>query len=68
MTPRHSPSEGNSQRVASLAALGYTNREISKKIYITVSTVEQHLTRIYRKLDVKGRGDLPDQFRRLQLR
>ncbi|HLU74272.1 MAG TPA: AAA family ATPase [Nonomuraea sp.] len=56
------------QRVASLAALGYTNREISKKIYITVSTVEQHLTRIYRKLDVKGRGDLPDQFRRLQLR
>ncbi|MEV4086697.1 AAA family ATPase [Nonomuraea fuscirosea] len=56
------------QRVASLAALGYTNREISKKIYITVSTVEQHLTRIYRKLDVKGRRDLPDQFRRLQMR
>ncbi|WP_146165490.1 helix-turn-helix transcriptional regulator [Murinocardiopsis flavida] len=46
-------------RVASLAALGYTNREISKKIYITVSTVEQHLTRIYRKLDVDGRNDLP---------
>ncbi|MEU8104960.1 helix-turn-helix transcriptional regulator [Nonomuraea muscovyensis] len=56
------------QRVASLAALGYTNREISKKIYITVSTVEQHLTRIYRKLNVKGRRDLPTQFRRLQLR
>lgn len=56
------------QRVASLAALGYTNREISKKIYITVSTVEQHLTRIYRKLNVRGRRDLPAQFRRLQLR
>ncbi|MFI6513453.1 AAA family ATPase [Streptosporangium sp. NPDC050855] len=50
------------QRVASLAALGYTNREISRKIYITVSTVEQHLTRIYRKLNVKGRRDLPAQF------
>ncbi|MFF3437153.1 AAA family ATPase [Streptosporangium sp. NPDC002721] len=50
------------QRVASLAALGYTNREISRKIYITISTVEQHLTRIYRKLNVKGRRDLPAQF------
>ncbi|WP_184544052.1 helix-turn-helix transcriptional regulator [Streptosporangium becharense] len=50
------------QRVASLAALGYTNREISRKIYITVSTVEQHLTRIYRKLNVRGRRDLPAQF------
>lgn len=40
------------QRVAALAAEGFTNREISRELYITVSTVEQHLTRIYRKLDV----------------
>ncbi|MFI0424825.1 LuxR C-terminal-related transcriptional regulator [Spongiactinospora sp. 9N601] len=45
-------------RVAELAALGHTNREISRKLYITVSTVEQHLTRIYRKLGVKSRVDL----------
>ncbi|MFC5831568.1 LuxR C-terminal-related transcriptional regulator [Nonomuraea insulae] len=45
-------------RVAELAALGHTNREISRKLYITVSTVEQHLTRIYRKLGVKSRADL----------
>lgn len=46
------------QRVVVLAADGYTNREISKKLYITISTVEQHLTRIYRKLNVTRRTDL----------
>ncbi|QUH01859.1 AAA family ATPase [Saccharopolyspora erythraea] len=39
-------------RVAALAAGGHTNVEIAKKLYVTVSTVEQHLTRIYRKLAV----------------
>jgi DNA-binding CsgD family transcriptional regulator len=47
------------RRVAALAAVGYTNREISGKLYITISTVEQHLTRIYRKLNVRQRSDLP---------
>ena len=46
-------------RVASLAARGYSNREIASNLYITVSTVEQHLTRIYRKLQVNRRIDLP---------
>lgn len=47
------------KRVASLAVMGYTNREIATKLYITASTVEQHLTRVYRKLRVKRRQDLP---------
>jgi DNA-binding CsgD family transcriptional regulator len=47
------------RRVAVLAALGHTNREIGGKLYITVSTVEQHLTRVYRKLKVTRRTDLP---------
>lgn len=46
-------------RVAELAAKGHTNREISGILYITVSTVEQHLTRVYRKLGVRSRADLP---------
>ncbi|WBP90013.1 helix-turn-helix transcriptional regulator [Kitasatospora cathayae] len=50
-----SPSE---QRVALLAARGETNQRIARALSITVSTVEQHLTRIYRKLRVNGRGDL----------
>ncbi|WP_049576438.1 AAA family ATPase [Nonomuraea sp. SBT364] len=48
------------RRVASLAADGYSNREISAKLFITVSTVEQHLTRVYRKLSVTRRADLPE--------
>jgi DNA-binding CsgD family transcriptional regulator len=47
------------RRVASLAAVGHTNREIGRKLFITVSTVEQHLTRVYRKLNVTRRADLP---------
>ncbi|MGV9317011.1 helix-turn-helix transcriptional regulator [Streptomyces sp. NPDC003691] len=47
------------RRVAALASLGYTNREISGKLHITVSTVEQHLTKVFRKLNVKRRTDLP---------
>ncbi|MET8630696.1 AAA family ATPase [Kitasatospora sp. NPDC004669] len=46
-------------RVAALASLGCTNREIAGRLYITVSTVEQHLTRVYRKLKVSRRSDLP---------
>ncbi|MER5893424.1 AAA family ATPase [Streptomyces sp. NPDC001876] len=48
------------RRVAALAARGHTNQQISRRLFITVSTVEQHLTRVYRKLDVKRRTDLPE--------
>ncbi|WP_433872784.1 AAA family ATPase [Saccharopolyspora sp. CA-218241] len=47
------------RRVASLAVMGYTNREIAEKLFVTASTVEQHLTRVFRKLGVKRRDDLP---------
>ncbi|MFI9202360.1 AAA family ATPase [Streptomyces sp. NPDC053048] len=50
-----SPSE---QRVAVLAAKGSTNQQIAHDLSITVSTVEQHLTRIYRKLQLGGRSEL----------
>ncbi|MEU4575420.1 AAA family ATPase [Nonomuraea sp. NPDC023979] len=55
------------RRVASLAADGYSNREISAKLFITVSTVEQHLTRVYRKLSVTRRADLPETLSAQQL-
>lgn len=50
-----SPAE---RRVADLAALGRRNREIADALHITPSTVEQHLTRVYRKLSVARRGEL----------
>src|SRR5262249_30995961 len=53
---------GAERRVAALAARGHTNREISRRLFITVSTVEQHLTRTFRKLGVKTRADLPEEI------
>lgn len=47
------------RRVAALAGAGHSNREIARRLYITVSTVEQHLTSVYRKLGVRGRTQLP---------
>jgi DNA-binding CsgD family transcriptional regulator len=46
------------RRVAALAAQGNTNRQIANKLFVTLSTVEQHLTRVYRKLNVSRRTEL----------
>ncbi|NML53639.1 AAA family ATPase [Streptomyces sp. R302] len=45
-------------RVVVLAVRGNSNRQIAAKLFVTVSTVEQHLTRVYRKLGIKRRSDL----------
>ncbi|GAA1289478.1 hypothetical protein GCM10009609_66030 [Pseudonocardia aurantiaca] len=45
-------------RVVDLVVRGHTNREISDRLFVTVSTVEQHLTSVYRKLKVKRRREL----------
>ncbi|MFF8452767.1 AAA family ATPase [Streptomyces leeuwenhoekii] len=50
---------GSELRVVELAANGHTNREIAARLCITVSTVEQHLTRAYRKLEISRRQELP---------
>ncbi|MCK2244829.1 MULTISPECIES: LuxR C-terminal-related transcriptional regulator [unclassified Crossiella] len=47
------------RRVAALAVLGYTNQQIAARLVVTSSTVEQHLTRVYRKLRVRNRAALP---------
>ncbi|MFF9345289.1 AAA family ATPase [Streptomyces sp. NPDC014773] len=49
-------------RVAALASAGYSNRQIAKKLFVTVSTVEQHLTRVYRKLGVARRSQLAGAY------
>jgi DNA-binding CsgD family transcriptional regulator len=45
-------------RVARLASEGKTNREIAESLFLTMRTVETHLTRTYGKLDVTSRGEL----------
>lgn len=62
--PRHVTLSGpealtpSERRVAELAAAGHSNRSIAQALFITTNTVEVHLTRTYRKLDVTGRSGL----------
>jgi DNA-binding NarL/FixJ family response regulator len=51
------PSE---RRVVELAAAGGTNRAIAQALFVTEKTVETHLGRAFRKLDVSSRRQLPD--------
>jgi DNA-binding NarL/FixJ family response regulator len=47
-------------RVARLAAEGSTNREIAQTLFVTEKTVETHLGRAFRKLDISSRRQLRD--------
>jgi DNA-binding CsgD family transcriptional regulator len=48
------------QTTARLAASGMTNREIAAELAVTVKAVEWHLSNVYRKLKIRGRGGLAD--------
>jgi DNA-binding CsgD family transcriptional regulator len=47
------------RRVAAMAAGGLSNREIAQALFVSLKTVETHLSRAYRKLDVRSRTELP---------
>jgi len=49
-------------RVAALAAAGHTNQEIAEQLYITLRTVETHLTHAFQKLQITGRGQLAESM------
>jgi DNA-binding CsgD family transcriptional regulator len=46
------------RRVAQMAAEEMSNKEIAQALFVTVKTVEQHLGRVYRKLDLSSRRQL----------
>ncbi|WP_369217549.1 helix-turn-helix transcriptional regulator [Streptomyces flavofungini] len=49
---------GTERTVAGLVASGAGNREVAQSLFVTVRTVELHLTSVYRKLGVRRRADL----------
>ena len=54
------PSE---RRVAERAADGESNRDIAAALFLTVKSVEWHLGNTYRKLGIRGRGELAASLR-----
>ncbi|MGW3445834.1 helix-turn-helix transcriptional regulator [Streptomyces sp. NPDC001076] len=52
LTPRE-------RQVASMAASGLTNGEIATRLFVTASTVEFHLNRVFGKLGIASRKQIP---------
>jgi DNA-binding CsgD family transcriptional regulator len=46
------------RRVAQLAADGMSNKEIAQTLFVTIKTVEMHLSHAYRKLEISSRTQL----------
>lgn len=49
--------------VASLVAAGHTNKEVAGELFLSVKTVQYHLTRVYAKFGIRSRSELAARFR-----
>ena len=57
------PLTASERRVADLAADGLTNRQLAQTLFLSPKTIEMHLGRIYRKLEIASRGELAGALR-----
>jgi DNA-binding CsgD family transcriptional regulator len=46
------------RQIANLVTAGRTNREIAERLHLSVKTVENHMSRIFRKLEVGSRAEV----------
>ncbi|GGH44056.1 helix-turn-helix domain-containing protein [Microbacterium album] len=54
------------RRVAHLVSEGRTNRQVADELYVSIKTVESHLSRIYTKLGVRSRLQMAAALRAAQ--
>jgi DNA-binding CsgD family transcriptional regulator len=50
------------RQVAALAAQGRSNKEIASELFMGISTVEAHLSHVYRKLGIRSRAGLASRL------
>jgi DNA-binding CsgD family transcriptional regulator len=57
--PREGTLTPTETRIAELVAEGCSNKDVAARLFVTVHTVEVNLTRIYAKLGIHSRRELP---------
>jgi len=57
-SPREDPLSDREREVLTLLAMGHTNHEIAKQLYISVRTAEAHRAHIMKKLGLQSRAEL----------
>jgi len=65
--PLAEPLSGRELEVLGLMALGRTNAEISRELFVAVGTVKAHANNIYRKLDANNRSEAVSKAAKLGL-
>ncbi|MFG3207397.1 AAA family ATPase [Streptomyces sp. NPDC048192] len=63
LTPGMAQLTPQEQAVARLVAAGATNQQTALELFISVKTVQYHLTHIYSKLGIRSRSELAARFR-----
>jgi tetratricopeptide (TPR) repeat protein len=62
-TSTRASSPRRSRPWARLVAVGMSNRQVAAELFVSIKTVQFHLTHIYAKLGISSRAELAAQFR-----